>query len=75
MVPLLLFGAAAKRIRLTTLGLLQYIAPTLQFTIGAAVYGEELESATIVGFVFVWTALAIYTIDSVRSAREAPAVT
>ena len=73
-VPLLLFGAAAKRIRLTTLGLLQYIAPTLQFIVGVAVFGEELNTATLVGFVFVWSALAIYTADSIRSARAlAPA--
>ena len=58
-VPLLLFGAAARRIDLSMLGLLQYIAPTLQFLIGVLVYHEPFNAATLVGFCIIWTALAI----------------
>ena len=64
-IPLLLFGAAAKRIPLSTIGLLQYIAPSLQFLIGVAVYGEALSNDRLIGFLFVWTALAMYTYDGV----------
>ena len=65
-IPLLLFGAAAKRIPLSMIGLLQYIAPTLQFLVGVAVYGESLSTDRLIGFLFVWSALAIYTYDGVR---------
>ncbi|MGI9666643.1 MAG: EamA family transporter RarD [Acidimicrobiia bacterium] len=66
-IPLLLFGAAAKRIRLSTLGLLQYLAPTLQFLVGIMVFNETLSTATLVGFVVVWIALGVYTYDSIRN--------
>jgi len=66
-VPLLLFGAAAKRIKLSTIGLLQYIAPTLQFLLGVTVFDEHLSTDALIGFVFVWMALAIYTWDNLRS--------
>ena len=59
-LPLLLFGAAAVRIRLTTIGLLQYIAPSLQFLIGVFVY-DEIVGDRLFGFVLVWIGLAIYT--------------
>ncbi len=65
-VPLLLFGAAAKRIPLSTIGLLQYITPTLQFILGVVVYGETLSGDGLIGFVVVWIALAIYTFDTYR---------
>lgn len=73
-VPLLLFGAAAKRIPLSTIGILQYIAPTLQFLIGVLVFGEELNGAKIFAFAMVWAALAVYTYDNVRTAQGRPAV-
>lgn len=75
-VPLVLFGAAAKRIPLSMVGLLQYIAPTLQFSVGVLVLDEVLTPAKLVGFAFVWAALALYTYDNVRSSRPmvAPAI-
>jgi chloramphenicol-sensitive protein RarD len=60
-LPLLLFGAAARLIKLSTIGLLQYIAPSLQFLIGVFVYGEVVGRDRLIGFVLVWFALAIYT--------------
>ena len=66
-VPLLLFGAAARRIPLTTLGTLQYLAPTLQFLLGVVVYGEVMPAERWVGFGLVWVALVVFTVDLVRS--------
>ena len=60
-VPLLAFGAAARRVPLTTLGLLQYLAPTLQLFIGVAVRGEPMPAVRIAGFALVWVALALFT--------------
>lgn len=60
-LPLLLFGAAARLIKLSTIGLLQYIAPSLQFLIGVFVYGEIVGRDRLIGFVLVWLALALYT--------------
>jgi chloramphenicol-sensitive protein RarD len=73
-VPLMLFGAAAIRIPLTTLGILQYLAPIMQWLIGVAVYGEPMPAGRLVGFVLVWVALAVFTIDAFRAGREAAAV-
>lgn len=70
-IPLVLFGAAARRIPLTTVGLLQYIAPTLQFLIGVAAYGEDMGTDRLIGFAFVWLALGIYGLDGVRRSRTA----
>ena len=66
-VPLLLFGAAARRIPLSTLGTLQYIAPSLQFVLGVAVYGEVMPVERWIGFGLVWVALVVFTVDLVRS--------
>jgi chloramphenicol-sensitive protein RarD len=74
-IPLLLFGAAATRIPLTWVGLLQYVAPVLQFLIGVAVYNEPMPASRWVGFALVWTALVILAADSlaaVRRGRVAP---
>ena len=68
-LPLVLFGAAAIRIPLTSLGLLQYIAPILQFLIGVVILGETMPPARWFGFVLVWIALMIFTWDSVRRAK------
>ena len=65
-VPLLLFAAAARRIELTSLGILQYIAPTLQFIIGLLVFREDFSRSRLVGFSFVWVALIIYTITRIK---------
>jgi chloramphenicol-sensitive protein RarD len=66
-VPLLLFGAAARRIPLTTLGTLQYLAPTLQFLLGVVVYGEVMPTERWIGFGLVWVALLVFTVDLVRA--------
>jgi chloramphenicol-sensitive protein RarD len=63
-VPLLLFAGAAQRVTLTTLGIMQYIAPTLQFTLGIYLFREPLERARLVGFGFIWVALIVYTAES-----------
>lgn len=68
-VPLLLFGAAAIRIPLTSLGILQYIGPVLQFLLGLFVFGEAMTPARWTGFVLVWIALGLFTGDAVRRLR------
>jgi chloramphenicol-sensitive protein RarD len=65
-VPLLLFTAAAKRLPLSTLGFLQYIAPSLQFLCAVVLFGESLTTAHVICFAAIWTALAIFTGDSWR---------
>ncbi len=70
-IPLLLFGGAATRIPMTTLGLLQYIAPIVQFVIGLAVLREPMTSARWVGFGLVWLALVVLTLESILT-RRAP---
>ncbi|RCV52858.1 EamA family transporter RarD [Marinitenerispora sediminis] len=69
-VPLLCFGAAAFRIPLSVLGLLQFIAPVLQFLIGWLVYGEEMPVSRWVGFGFVWVALMVFAADLAIAARR-----
>jgi chloramphenicol-sensitive protein RarD len=66
-IPLLLFGASAKRIPLSMLGFLQYIAPTLQLVVGVVVFNESMTRAELLGFATVWIALAIFTSDRYRS--------
>jgi chloramphenicol-sensitive protein RarD len=68
-VPLLLFAAATRRIPLSTVGLLQYVTPLMQLSIGVFVDGEPMPRARLVGFAIVWVALAVFTADSIRSAR------
>jgi chloramphenicol-sensitive protein RarD len=81
-VPLLFFASAARRIPLSTLGLLQYIAPVLQFLTGVLLYDEPMPASRWIGFVLVWAALAILTFDGLRQghrtrrgAREEAALT
>jgi chloramphenicol-sensitive protein RarD len=70
-VPLLLFASGARLVPLTTLGLLQYIAPTLQFCIGVFVYREPFDTARLLGFSIVWFALAVYWMEGYRHRRRA----
>jgi chloramphenicol-sensitive protein RarD len=76
--PLLLFAAGARRITLTALGLLQYIAPTIQFLLGVLVYHEPLPIERLAGFGFIWLALLLYSIEGLQHRRRghalAPAV-
>lgn len=70
-VPLLFFGGAVTRVPLTTLGLLQYVAPTLQFACGVVIRHESLPATRLVGFALVWVALAVFSYDALRSNRRA----
>ena len=69
-LPLILFGAAAIRIPLSTVGLLQYLTPTLQFLIGVLVYGEAMPLSRLAGFLLVWVALGVLTVDALRLSRR-----
>ena len=68
-VPLLLFAWAVHRIPLSLMGVLQYIAPTLQFLVGVLVYAEPFTSTQLVGFGLVWMALALFTIEGMLVRR------
>lgn len=68
-VPLLLFGGAARRLPLSVVGMLQYLAPTLQFLVALLVFEEEMPGARWAGFALVWAALAVLTVDGLRSGR------
>jgi chloramphenicol-sensitive protein RarD len=67
-VPLLSFALAARRIRLSTIGIMQFISPTLQFLVGLA-YGEELTLAHAVCFALIWVAVIVFSWDAWRSTR------
>jgi chloramphenicol-sensitive protein RarD len=69
-VPLVAFGAAAVRVPLTTMGLLQYLAPVFQFLIGVTVFHERMPAARWTGFALVWAALALLTADGLRRTRR-----
>ncbi|MGX7681147.1 EamA family transporter RarD [Jatrophihabitans sp. DSM 45814] len=70
-IPLLLFAAGARRLPLTVMGLLQYLAPVLQFAVGVGIRHEAMPPARLAGFVLVWIALMILTADAIRSRRAA----
>jgi chloramphenicol-sensitive protein RarD len=63
-IPLLMFASAARRIPLTMIGILQYIAPTIQFLLGVLVYKEAFDKAHFIGFGIVWVALIIFWIEN-----------
>ncbi|MFZ5789269.1 MAG: EamA family transporter RarD [Pseudomonadota bacterium] len=68
-VPLLLFAAGARRLRLAALGFCQYLSPSLQLLLAVAVYGEPFTQVHLVTFGCVWVAIAIYSVDSLRGQR------
>jgi chloramphenicol-sensitive protein RarD len=70
-VPLLFFAAGTRRLPLSVLGLLQYLAPVLQFAVGVGIRHESTPAAELIGFAMVWTALIILTFDGLRSQRTA----
>ena len=72
-IPLLFFSAAVRRAPLVVIGLLQYLAPTLQFAIGVLIYGEPFNSTRFIGFCVIWVALIIYAGDGVIRWRRRPA--
>ena len=65
-IPLICFGAAAIRVSMTTIGLLQYLAPTIQFALGLLVFHEEMTPVKWAGFALVWLALVIFTTEALR---------
>lgn len=69
-IPLLLFGGAATRLSLTTVGLLQYLGPIVQFILGLFVFDEQMTTARWVGFILVWLALVIFTVDALANHRR-----
>lgn len=69
-VPLLLFAAAARRLRFATLGFLQYIAPTIQFLIAVFVFREPLSTIKVASLSLIWIAIAIYSLDSLLMLRR-----
>lgn len=70
--PLLLFGAAVRRLPLSTLGFLQYVGPTLQFLVAVLLFREPLNHAKLVSFGLCWAAIAVYVADSVRTRTPQP---
>lgn len=70
-IPLLLFAAAARRVALSTLGLLQYLTPVLQLLCGVVLLGEQMPASRWIGFGLVWAGLVLLTVDSVRTVRRA----
>jgi len=62
-MPLICFNAAARHLPYTTLGFLQYIAPTLVLSLAVLVYGEHLPASTLLAFAFIWAGLAVYSVD------------
>ncbi len=68
--PLLCFGAAAIRVPMVTIGLLQYIAPVVQFALGVLWFDEAMPASRWIGFVLVWLALVIFTVEAVRHRRR-----
>jgi len=66
-IPLILFAFGARRVRLVTLGFVQYVSPTFTFAIGTLIYREPLSSARLYTFACVWTAILLYTADALLS--------
>ncbi|EQC33930.1 hypothetical protein SDRG_08611 [Saprolegnia diclina VS20] len=62
-IPLLMYASAAQKIPFSLLGMLQYIAPSLMFIMGVAVYSEAFSLVKLIGFIFVWVALAVYSVE------------
>jgi chloramphenicol-sensitive protein RarD len=68
-VPLALFAYGARRIPLSTVGLTQYLAPSMQFLLGVFFFGEPFSRARAIGFALIWCGLAIYAADGLRRGR------
>ncbi|MGM1063144.1 EamA family transporter RarD [Saccharothrix sp. Mg75] len=72
-VPLIMFGAGARRVPLITMGMLQYLTPVLQFAWGVFVVHEPMPASRWFGFALVWLALLVFTADTLRNSRKRPA--
>lgn len=68
-IPLILFAAAARRLRLSTIGFLQYITPSLHFLLAVWAFGETFTFVHLVSFIFIWSGLALYSVAALRTAR------
>lgn len=68
--PLVLFAAAVQRVPLSIIGILQYIAPTIQFLLGVLVYHEPFTRPRLIGFAIVWAALAVFTVEGLAARRQ-----
>lgn len=69
-IPMIFFGQAARRLRLSTLGFIQFLSPTLQFIVAVAVFGESFPPRKVVGFVIIWIAVTIFIVDSLLAVRR-----
>ncbi len=69
-VPLIMFGAAATRVSMVSLGLLQYLAPTMQFVFGVLLFRETMTTVRWIGFSLVWAALVVFTYEALRHRRR-----
>lgn len=69
-IPLLLFAAGARRVPLTTMGILQYISPSIQFALGLWMFDEPFERARFAGFALIWAALLVYSVEGWLQSRK-----
>jgi chloramphenicol-sensitive protein RarD len=69
-VPLVLFAAAARRLQLSTIGLLQYLSPSFQLVLATIWFGESIDRTRLGAFALIWIAIAVYSIDAIRSHRR-----
>lgn len=65
-IPLLLFAYAVRRLRLTTIGMFQYLAPSIQFLLAVFLFGEHLNGLRLLSFALIWVSLVVFTYDSFR---------
>jgi chloramphenicol-sensitive protein RarD len=73
-LPLLLFAAGARRLPLATVGLMQYLGPSIQLALGIWVFHEPFDARRLIGFALIWSALAVYSLDGWRMSRRTAAV-
>jgi chloramphenicol-sensitive protein RarD len=71
-VPLLMFGAALRRLQLSTVGFLQYIGPTLQLLVAIVIFHEPLDHSKFTSFALCWLGIAVYTADSIFTRHPQP---
>jgi chloramphenicol-sensitive protein RarD len=71
-IPLMLFAAGARRLRLATVGFLQYLAPSMTFVLAVVVYGEQLGTGRALTFALIWAGIVVYAVDSISGQRRAP---
>jgi chloramphenicol-sensitive protein RarD len=69
-IPLLWFAAAARRLRLVTIGFLQYLTPTMHFVLAVVAFGEQFTPTHLASFTCIWAGLALYTWDAGQSLRQ-----